>query len=314
MGCGWGGRIRISFEEEDVHRLRRGLEDARPLHGEAEDGWSEGTSAAEMREVLSAWKHFSVPDFLDRINAFEHFTMDNGAGGVLHYVHVRGYKNGPHGGEPLPLLLLHGWPGACLEFLEASKLLGSFNLVIPSLPGFGLSSYIPVNNSENKFVVSTLVAPLQALMRHLNYSRYLVQGGDFGSFLATELCNRDTSSCMGYHLNFVPNGPPLKKGLAGLWDVFWTWMFPHRSFPDPEERRIALAGLFDLKRIWDHTGYLHMHATRPQTLSIALSSSPVAMASWLLDKFHRWDGGLPMQVSLSIFCFFFLSSSIFLDC
>lgn len=294
-------RIQIKFEEEHVRDLQRRLANGRPLHDEVSRDWSEGTSVDELVQVLEQWgTNYSVASFLERLNRHPHYTMDNGFGGQLHYIHIPSMK--PHA---VPLLLLHGWPGGVLEFLDAAPNLEMYHLVIPSLPGFGLSSYIPI--PQGKLALSIMAEPMKALMTHLNYSQYFAQGGDLGAYMATEVCNTDPA-CLAYHLNFASHGPPWAKGLGGVFQVIWTWFFPAHSFPDPEERRIALDSIFPLKMLWNNFGYLHMHATKPQTLALALSASPVALASWLLEKFHGWDGGLPVEKKIDMLTWYWLTN------
>jgi pimeloyl-ACP methyl ester carboxylesterase len=270
---------------------------ARPIHAEAADDWSMGTPRRVLQEAVDTWRTSYKPGcLLDRINRVPHFK----ANGTLHFVHVRSAAP-----DAQALLLLHGWPGSFLEFLEAVPLLSAFHLVIPSLPGFGFSDYLPL--SPGAPVFSNIVGPLRSLMCDLGYTKYIAQGGDYGSFLAMSLCNADREACAGYHINFATHGMPLQRGLRGLLSVARAWLFPSWAFPDEVERKLAIAALYPLRNVWDTTAYLHLQATRPQTLALALSSSPVALSSWLLEKFHAWDGGLTLTAQLDGITFYWMT-------
>jgi pimeloyl-ACP methyl ester carboxylesterase len=253
--------------------------------------WSLGTSTSVLEEallLLNSTTHLDAWHL--RINRYTHHLLkSNNPTRQLHFLHVPSTN-----ASAIPLLLLHGWPGGFFEFLDVIPLLlPKFHIVILSLPGFGLSTYVKMNSDET--ALERIARELQHLMDTLHYSSYVVQGGDWGSMLGVTLCNANRASCRGVHVNFSPWGAPFSRGLRGLLSVAKAYLFPSWSFPDNREREVAQRNLFPLSNIWHRTAYMHLQATRPQTLALTLSSSPVALCVWLLEKYHEWDGGLPLE-------------------
>jgi pimeloyl-ACP methyl ester carboxylesterase len=188
--------------------------------------------------------------------------MANVDGVRLHFVHHRA----PGGGQPL--LLTHGWPSTFLEPLAMVELLGDrFDLVIPSLPGYGFSDR-PARTGVNREVVANL---WHALMTGLGYHRYGAHGGDFGAGVATLLGLTHPGSVVGIHVS-TPEMTP--------------WTGPGSAPLTPAEQ----AYLKHLER-WDATerGYSAIQSTRPQTLGYGLNDSPVGLAAWVLEKWRLWS-------------------------
>lgn len=190
----------------------------------------------------------------------------------MHYLHVPG-----QGPDPLPLLLCHGWPGSVLEFLELIPLLtdpaahggdpaDAFTVVVPSLPGFGLS-YTP----GARFSPEAMADMLASLMTDvLGYARFGAQGGDWGAFVAARLGFAYPERLAGIHLNFLP----LRRD-AGL-----------APDPSPEERRYVEELACFLR---EEAGYQAIQGTRPQTLAVALTDSPAGLLAWIGEKFRAWS-------------------------
>ncbi|MEM7259690.1 MAG: alpha/beta hydrolase, partial [Pseudomonadota bacterium] len=173
----------------------------------------------------------------------------------------------------LPLLISHGWPGSVLEFMDIINPLAhperfggsahdSFDVIVPSLPGFGFSGKPPRPFGPRKMarLFNTLMAD------NLGYERYLAQGGDWGGAISSWL-GFEGSHCCGIHINILtmrhPDGPQT-----------------------PEEREWAEQ--FERDQVMQ-SGYRTQQATKPQTLSYAMMDSPVGVAAWILEKFHGWS-------------------------
>lgn len=181
----------------------------------------------------------------------------------MHFLHVRSANE-----DALPLLLLHGWPGSVVEFLDVIPLLtDDFHLVIPSLPGFGFSG--PV--AEAGWTDGRSAATLVEVMARLGYDRYGVQGGDVSGFIAPEIGRLAAGRAVGVHVNALvtfPSGDP--SDFDGLTEA--------------EQRRMGLFQNFQ-----EELGaYLQLQGTRPQTVSYGLTDSPAAQLAWIVEKFKDW--------------------------
>lgn len=167
-----------------------------------------------------------------------------------------------------------------MEFLAlaARPELADFNLVIPSLPGYGWSE-APKRPGVDTVAAAQLFVHL--MTESLGYTRYFVQGGDWGGIIATTIGQIDATRCLGLHLNFFPLVPTPWMALVG------------RHFLSPEDNdKAGYPPQKLLGTIMSISGYMHEQATKPDTLGVALSESPVALAAWVLEKFHGWSGCL----------------------
>jgi pimeloyl-ACP methyl ester carboxylesterase len=172
----------------------------------AGSGWEGGASLAFMREICRYWKdEFDWKAQIDRLSALHHYNYTTDGLGI-HFIHERG--SGP---SPLPLVLTHGWPGSFLEMLKIIPLLtdpahhggdpaDAFDVVVPSLPGYGYSSR-PASPGMNSFRIAELWA---TLMQELGYDRFSAQGGDIGASVTTVLGLRHADRVLGIHLNYIP--------------------------------------------------------------------------------------------------------------
>jgi pimeloyl-ACP methyl ester carboxylesterase len=190
----------------------------------------------------------------------------------LHFIHQPGV-----GPAPLPLLLLHGWPGSVWEFHKLIPLLtdparfggdarDAFTVIAPSLPGYGLS-FRPHQPRMNRVAMADLFA---ALMTVLGYHRFAAQGGDIGAQVAIRLAVAHPERLYAIHLNFI----------GALRDV------EHPESPTDEERQYL-----DELQHWmtEETGYQWLQGTKPQTLAYGLTDSPVGLAAWIVEKFRSWS-------------------------
>lgn len=243
-------------------------------------GWSAGMAKDTLRRFADRWTGgYDWRAEERRLNEWPHFTADVD-GSLIHFIHIR---SGAPPGRP-PILLLHGWPGSFMEFLETAPRLASperfggdsaqgFDLVIPSLPGYGFSAapQKPIGTRDIARIMHGLMTGV------LGYDRYIAQGGDWGSTVAGWMAHDYPQACSGLHLNMVI------MGHAGL------------KYETDDEREYAKAQA----RYRDYDGgYSHLQRTKPQTLGFALQDSPVGTAAWILEKFAAWSdvprpGGQP---------------------
>jgi microsomal epoxide hydrolase len=260
-------KVRISDEKIDAIRTRVA---AFPWHEMPDDGgWDYGTNLDYMKEFCNYWvTEFDWRKQETRINRFSHFTAP--VDGVdIHFIHEKG--SGPN---PRPLIISHGWPGTIVEFLDFIDLLAhpehhggtvddAFDVVAPSLPGFGFSGRPPWPYGPRK-----MAAMFNSLMTDvLGHDRYIAQGGDWGGAISSWLGYDHAPSCAAIHINILTMRH--KDGPQGAEEIAWAEQF--------EKDQIV------------QNGYRTQQATKPQTLSYAMMDSPVGVAAWILEKMHGWS-------------------------
>jgi epoxide hydrolase len=238
-------------------------------------GWSRGVALDYLKELAEYWADgFDWRKQEEKLNEFPQFitTID---GQDIHFLHVRSPEP-----DALPLILTHGWPSSPVEFLKVigpladPLVLGAdptdaFHLVIPSLPGYGFSTPVRETGWGNLFRVAQAWAEL---ISRLGYECYAVQGTDVGAGVAGMLAMVDPERVVGTHLTgtaaAMPFGPPVD--LDGL--------------SEADKARGERFNEFQT----DGLGYLHVQATRPQTLAYSLNDSPVGQLAWIVEKFQEW--------------------------
>ena len=269
----------IAIEEGVLSDLRERIGNTRWPPPSPEAPWAQGTDLAYLRDLLAYWAgDFDWRAQEERLNAVEHFRADV-AGVRIHYVHVR------RGG--IPLVLTHGWPSTFVEHLQLVPHLGAFDLVIPSLPGYGFSER-PARNTTRD------TARLwHRLMQSLGYDRYGAQGGDFGASVTTHMALEQPERLVGIHLHHIDDRPP-----AG------------GPPPTDAEREYAAA-----VEAWDavERGYSSIQSTKPQTVAYALNDSPAGLAAWLVEKWRSWSddlGAIDRDVLLTNLTLFWATQTI----
>jgi pimeloyl-ACP methyl ester carboxylesterase len=252
--------------EESLTELRRRLAATRWPSKELVTDRSQGVQLATMQELAGYWAtDYDMRRVEARLNALPQFVTE--IDGVdIHFLHVRS----PHAGA-LPLIMTHGWPGSVIEMLDSigpltdppahgGRAQDAFDLVLPSLPGYGFSG----EPSELGWNVGRVAQSWAELMRRLGYTRYVAQGGDVGAAVTDAMGRQAPEGLLGIHLNL------LVTALSGL------------QFPtDTEEERSAAAAIATFQA--SGFAYFLEMATRPQTIGYALLDSPVALAAWMCD-------------------------------
>ncbi len=244
------------------------------------DRWTRGVPVDYLRDLADYWRNaYDWRKHEAELNAVAQFTTAID-GQTVHFLHVRSPEP-----DALPLILTHGWPGSIVEFLDVIGPLSdprshgadpatAFDLVIPSLPGFGFSP-APIEAGWNTRRVALAFAELMA---RLGYRRYGAQGGDLGAFVSPDLGRVDADHVVGVHVNaatvgFIPFGDVPDDDLA--------------TFTDAERQRYVRMRSF----LSDGNAYFQMQATRPQTLAYGLTDSPVGQLAWIMEKFAEWSHG-----------------------
>ena len=263
----------IDIDEDILIDLRERLARVRWPDEIPGSEWQYGTDLTYLQTLIEYWHDaYNWRAHENTLNQFQHFTAPV-AGIDLHFIHETG--NGP---DPLPLLLMHGWPGSVWEFYKVLPMLtdparfggnarDAFTVVAPSLPGYGFS-YRPNQPRFDRVAMADAVATL--MTECLGYSRYGVQGGDIGAGVAARLGAAHPDQLHGMHLNFL--SLLRDEGQAG-------------SRTAEESRYVE-----DLEHwLTEETGYQGIQGTKPQTLSYGLTDSPVGLAAWIVEKFRGWS-------------------------
>ncbi|WP_406639999.1 epoxide hydrolase family protein [Amycolatopsis sp. WGS_07] len=247
------------------------------------DDWDAGTPNSYLRTALEAWRAFDWRAAEARINSVPHFTTEID-GQPFHFIHVRSAHPGA-----TPLLLAHTYPGSSVDYLDLIDRLvdpvahggraeDAFDVVVPDAPGYGFSQ--PV--AEAGWTVARVAAAYDQLMRDLGYESYGIHGSDNGALIARELGLLNPDGFLGLH-------------------VLQLFSFPSGDPAEFERLEPAdHAGLAHMQ--WFHSvgGYNTMNASRPQTVSVGLSDSPIGLLAYseLFNSFGNGTSLVPLETIL----------------
>lgn len=263
--------FKIDIPDAAIADLRERLLRARWPDEINDDAWEWGTRGEILRRFVQRWAtEYDWRACEAALNALPQFRTEID-GLNIHFVHVRGKGPNPH-----PLIITHGWPGSFVEMRRTLPLLtdpaahggdprDAFDVVVPSLPGYGFSDAPTVPGMSPRAIARLWVK----LMQDLGYARFGLQGGDWGAIVSTCLAMQNPDVVSGFHQNFLAGGFP-----------------PPAADASAEEQ-----AYFRARASWYETegAYGHQHGTRPQTLAYALNDSPVGLAAWILEKIGTWS-------------------------
>ena len=259
----------INVSSEQISEIKSKIENYPWSYVEENDGWELGTNKNYLKKLCKYWtSNFDWKKHENLINSFSNFKT-NVDGIDIHFI-----KESGSGKNPKPLLLMHGWPGSIIEFLEIIKPLAhpedfggniedALTIIAPSLPGFGFSG------APKKPIGPRKIAKIfnKMMTENLEYKKYFAQGGDWGATIANWLGYDHFDNCKAIHINCLtmrhPDGPQTNE--EELWQK-----------------------KFDKDQIIQD-GYRTQQATKPQTLSYAMIDSPVGIAAWIIEKMHGWS-------------------------
>ncbi|EPX55564.1 Epoxide hydrolase [Cystobacter fuscus DSM 2262] len=262
--------FRVSIPQAALNDLKRRLAATRWPERETVNDWSQGVPLAKAQALIAYWRdRYDWRKFEARLNAFPQFrTQIDGLG--IHFLHVKSSH-----ANALPIVLTHGWPGSIVEFLKVigplteptrhgGRAEDAFHVVIPSLPGFGFSD----KPAETGWDVARIARAWGVLMQRLGYTKWVAQGGDWGSGVTHALGHLRPDGLVAAHVN---------------WPLVFPEKLPEHPTPD-EQAAIDAAGRFANEQY----GYFKQQATRPQTIGYALADSPAGQALWIYEKFQAW--------------------------
>ncbi|XP_003410982.1 epoxide hydrolase 1 [Loxodonta africana] len=301
--------FRVETSDEEINDLHWRIDKTR-LAAPLEDScFHYGFNSNYLKKILSYWRNeFDWKKQVEILNKYPHFKTKI-EGLDIHFIHVKPTQL-PAGRSAKPLLMVHGWPGSFYEFYKIIPLLTDpkshglsdehvFEVICPSIPGYGFSEA-----SSKKGLNSVATARIfYKLMQRLNFQEFYVQGGDWGSLICTNMAQMVPRHVKGLHLNMA----------LVMRNFFTLSLLLGRRFGrlfGYTERDMELLYPFKEKifyTVMRESGYLHIQATKPDTVGCALNDSPVGLAAYILEKFSTWtnsefrnleDGGLERKFSL----------------
>jgi pimeloyl-ACP methyl ester carboxylesterase len=264
----------VEIGDEAVADLQQRIEAWRAPEREAVEDQSQGVQLATVQNLARYWateydwrrceaKLNMLPQFMTEIDGLD-----------IQFIHVKSRHE-----NALPVIVSHGWPGSVIEQLKIIEPLTSpaghggtaadaFDVVIPSLPGYGFSG----KPAAAGWGPDRIARAWAVLMERLGYTRYVAQGGDWGTAITAAMARQAPAGLLGIHVNFAQMVPPAILGHIRNGDP------APAALSDAEKRAYGQVAFATY-----HRGYGVIQGTRPQTIGYSLADTPVGLAAWLLD-------------------------------
>ena len=279
-------RFRVDMPDEAITDLRRHITTTRWPSRELASDWSQGVQLATIQELARYWAtDYDWRLCEAKLNALPQFKTEiDGLG--IHFIHAKSRHE-----NALPLIITHGWPGSVIEMLgvvgpltdptaHGGRAEDAFDLVLPSLPGYGFSD----QPAEVGWDAGRVAKAWAELMKRLGYTRYVAQGGDVGASVTDAMARQAPHGLLGIHLNFLTafptdvlaavfGGSLPRAGLFKRVAVALLAVQAERKQPTALDAVSALT-----KR-----GYIIEMPEHPQTIGYALTDTPAGLAAWMLD-------------------------------
>lgn len=260
-------KIEIKVKRQILTDLKSRLKRSKWPDTILNSNWSFGADLQYMKELTEYWiNKYDWRNTEDEINRYDNFIAEID-GYKIHFLHIKGKEK-----SNMPLIITHGWPGSFLEIMKLIPLLTesaeqSFDLIIPSMMGFGFSDKITSRGCNVAFMADLWFK----LMQQLGYNKFGVQGGDFGAGVASFLTLKYPKHVIGMHLNYIPGNykPVLNTGESLSEEEI--------AFLGGEEEWYTREGGYDLQQ-----------RTKPLTLAYSLTDSPVGLCAWIVEKMQGW--------------------------
>ncbi|WXC56089.1 hypothetical protein SNK03_002026 [Fusarium graminearum] len=289
--------FRVSIEDERVEELKLLVKlgkIANPTYESTQKEHNYGITHQWLTDAKDAWMKFDWRAAEKRINSFNHWKMpvhDTKGDFDMHFTGLFSTKP-----NAIPIVMVHGWPGSFLEYLGVLSILKDrytsetlpYHIIIPSLPGFAFSSKPPM---ERDFCIEDASRIINTLMVQLGFgSGYVIQGGDLGSIVACELAT-NYKECKALHLNMC--------------------MVPEPSTVTGEVTEAEKQALERGKDFFTRgSAYAFTHGTKPSTIGLVLSTSPLALLTWIGEKFRDWtDIEPPIDETLTSVSLYWLTDT-----
>ncbi|TIN48388.1 MAG: epoxide hydrolase [Mesorhizobium sp.] len=273
----------VSIPQAALEDLRRRIAETRWPDRETVDDQSQGIQLAKLKSLVKYWgtgydwrkaeaKLNTLPQFMTTIDGVD-----------IHFIHVRSKRP-----NALPLIMTHGWPGSVFELLKTvgpltdptahgGRAEDAFDLVLPSMPGYGFSGKPTVTGWGPDRIAQTWAE----LMERLGYTSYVAQGGDWGSPVSSAMARQAPTGLLGIHINLPAVVPPEIAAVLAVGGPAPTGL--------TDKERAAFDALSAAAKMGNRS-YATMMGTRPQTIGYAINDSPTGLAAWMLGHpgFSRW--------------------------
>lgn len=301
--------FRINIDQAKIDRLKQklALTDLPPPEVDGDAPWARGVPLAEQQRLLKYWiEEYDWRKTEAKLNdTLPQFTTDIDIDGFdtysVHFVHQKSKVE-----TAIPLLFLHGWPG---NFTEVDKILPllvsgdgkdvpSFHVVAPSLINFGFSDRC----RKSGFGLLQHAETGHKLMQKLGYEKYVVQGGDLGSFVARIMVQHYQTSIGGHLLNLCPITPGAKTRSPKIWAKIMDIPLSE------DDKRGQQRSEYVQKEMM---GYHRQQSTKPQTLGYSMADSPAGLLAWVYEKLHEWSDNYPWSEEevLQWVCIYYFSTA-----
>jgi len=284
--------FRVDIPEEQLVDLRRRLAATRWPDKETVTDQSQGVQLAGLQELVRYWgKDYDWRKAEAKLNTLPQF-MTNIDGLDIHFIHVRSRNK-----NALPVIITHGWPGSVVELIKVIGPLtdptahggsaeDAFDVVIPSVPGYGFSSKPTGTGWDPDHIAQTWTE----LMKRLGYTRYVAQGGDWGAPISSAMARQAPAGLLGIHLNLPATLPPEVAAVLPVGG-------PAPAGLSDNERAVVESLIAYAKK--GNSAYFVMMTARPQTIGYGVADSPVFLAAWMLvhPGFAQWTYGADPEKS-----------------
>ncbi|CAG5028456.1 unnamed protein product [Parnassius apollo] len=272
--------FKIEFNNTMIDDLKQRLRNRRPLTKPLEGiQFQYGMNTIYLEKIINYWLHkYDFKETANRLNKFPRYKT-RVQGLDLHFIRVKPKINGV---KTLPLLMLHGWPSSSKEFEKVIPMLTSkrneygfvFEVIAPDLPGFGFSE----GTNKPGLNPVQIGIMMRNLMQRLGFNKYYIQAGDWGSQCATHMATLFPEDVLGFHTNM-----PISSRSISSFKILLGSLFPTFAVDAKHAHR-----LYPLRKLFSYilreTGYFHLQATKPDTIGVALTDSPVGMAAYVMEK------------------------------
>ena len=267
----------IHIPEKVLDDLQDRLQNTRWIHPFRDGGWDNGISIDYLKDLIDYWQNeFDWRKQEAALNSFHQYKVNIGD------YHIHFVKEQGEGPDRIPLLMLHGWPDSFYRFHKIIPMLtdrvnsnekvnGSFDIIVPSLPGFGFTD-CPLKEIPEQHMRHVAELLYRLMTEVLGYNRFAIVGGDGGSPLAQLIAIHHPESVIGIYLT----------------DLGWHVLSIDQSLLSKKEKHYLEAGQ---KSFMKQGAYAMVQGTKPQTIAYSLTDSPVGLAAWIMDRFHFWCDG-----------------------
>src|SRR5690554_645182 len=268
--------FKIDIPDESLNDLSTRLKNTRWPKGKDSSHWKYGTNKDYLKNIVEYWvEEYDWKTQEKLLNKLPHFKCEIDDLDI-HFIHVKG-----KGKKSIPIILSHGWPDSFMRYLKIIPFLtdpqsfggnsnDSFDVVIPSIPGFGFST-LPDAKTVNNADVADLWKKL--MTEELGYQKFGALGGDMGSGITRYMAHKYPEHLIAIHLTDV--------GI--IRDIAFAGNIENLSNEEIQYKQTAM------QWIAQEGGYMSIQSTKPLTLGYGLSDSPVGLAAWILEKFYSWS-------------------------